>query len=855
MNNSIRRTGWLNTLAKWMRPGTTSRTRTAIRLGSELLEDRLVPDSTGSVGGGVPLDITAPSLPVHYIICVAGVFPTRGDSVDGAGGEPFLGEVLLYASDTQTDPGEPMPGWDYCDGQVLPINQNEALFSILGKTYGGNGTTTFALPDLRGRAPVDVGQTAGGPFIVDGKQAGTETDALTLNQIPNHDAPLPAGGSTSSVGGNKPISLDMPRLGINYIIAEGGIVSSIGEIRLFAGNFAPDGWVFCSGQILSISKFPALYSVIGNTYGGNGKTTFALPNLQGRMMVGSGTDPLDPALGAHLGSAATTLTVAQLPIHNYPLPGGGTTGNVGSGQLVDTTEPSLGINYIISLYGGYQSVSEDTPAVGQIEPFAGTVVPSGWLLCDGSLQQISDYAALFSLLGTTYGGDGVTTFALPNLVGRVPVEAGQGTNLTDRIIGQPFGGGTVSVANMPAESLTLPVVTVDVKADHSSVTHGAQAGFTLTISNTGAGTVAGGVTLSDPLPDLGSGNTWSIDGGVNAKSFTISGTSGNQQLNLAPNITSLKGGTTLVVHIAGITSATGSFSSATLTDTAIVDSPDETIQNQSSSASVVVIHTAPVLSKIEATLLSYHAGIPIDITSTITVSDSDSPTLAGATISISKGLAPTEDTLAFTDQNGITGSYDKSSGMLTLSGSASVADYQAALRSVTYQDTSLTPSTAARTITIVVSDGALNHNLSTLVARKIAVAAHLAPVLSKIEPATLLYKAGETVNVTDSLTVADSDSSTLVEATISFAPGFNAIEDELDFTSIDGITSSYVSTTGVLTLTGVASIADYQAALRSVTYTDESADPTASFRTLIFQVSDGFGINSTSKSVSRKISV
>lgn len=69
--------------------------------------------------------------------------------------EPFLGEIMIFAGNF------PPRGWAFCDGQLLPIVQNTALFSILGTTYGGNGQTTFALPDLRGRVPVHVGQGPG----------------------------------------------------------------------------------------------------------------------------------------------------------------------------------------------------------------------------------------------------------------------------------------------------------------------------------------------------------------------------------------------------------------------------------------------------------------------------------------------------------------------------------------------------------------------------------------------------------------------------------------------------------------------------------------------------------------------
>ena len=77
-------------------------------------------------------------------------------------------------------------GWAICAGQILPINQNQALFSLLGTTYGGNGTITFALPDLRGRTPVSIGSLWGGGQYTLGQQSGVETVTLNQTQIPQH---------------------------------------------------------------------------------------------------------------------------------------------------------------------------------------------------------------------------------------------------------------------------------------------------------------------------------------------------------------------------------------------------------------------------------------------------------------------------------------------------------------------------------------------------------------------------------------------------------------------------------------------------------------------------------------------
>ncbi|MEA2371952.1 MAG: hypothetical protein QOH12_2346 [Solirubrobacteraceae bacterium] len=165
--------------------------------------------------------------------------------------------------------------------------------------------------------------------------------------------------------------------------------SFIGEIRMFAGNFAPAGWMFCEGQLLPISENDALFNLIGTTYGGDGQSTFALPNLQGRVPVHQGNGFNLAQTG---GAEGVTLTSAQMPAHTHSLlavgdqPGTQTTpaGNllaqsfnvtpfindantnpmnagavntVGGSQPHTNFQPYLCIDFIISLFGIFPSQS------------------------------------------------------------------------------------------------------------------------------------------------------------------------------------------------------------------------------------------------------------------------------------------------------------------------------------------------------------------------------------------------------------------------------------------------------------------------------------------------------------------
>ena len=166
----------------------------------------------------------------------------------------------------------------------------------------------------------------------------------------------------------------------------------IGEIRMFGGNFAPAGWAFCSGQVMPISENDALFNLIGTTYGGDGQSTFALPNLQSRlpMHMGTGAGLSPRTIGETGGVETVTLTTQQIPIHNHApqaVSGNGNqatpqngvwagaaasryttsapslamnpslVGAAGGNQPHDNMMPYLAISFIISLFGVFPSQS------------------------------------------------------------------------------------------------------------------------------------------------------------------------------------------------------------------------------------------------------------------------------------------------------------------------------------------------------------------------------------------------------------------------------------------------------------------------------------------------------------------
>lgn len=119
----------------------------------------------------------------------------------------------------------------------------------------------------------------------------------------------------------------------------------VGEVRMFAGNFAPRGWAFCDGQLLAVSQNDALFSLLGTIYGGDGRTTFGLPDLRGRLPLHAGHGPglSDRRLGAKGGAEKVTLTVNQLPSHSHQF--SATTSNATDNSPSSTMTVAKGVGF------------------------------------------------------------------------------------------------------------------------------------------------------------------------------------------------------------------------------------------------------------------------------------------------------------------------------------------------------------------------------------------------------------------------------------------------------------------------------------------------------------------------------
>ena len=308
-----------------------------------------------STGGDQPHTNLQPYLNLTCIIALVGNFPSEGGA---GGGIPMISEIRWFAHDV-------VPGnWNRCDGTLLDIAQNPALFSLIGTTFGGDGETNFAIPDLQGRSGMHPGNGPGLTPRSLGQTGGTQTETLSLSQLPQHNHQLKAANvfadnintgnhvlsngkplqyhniyrsglptttmdSTAliSVGGGLAHENMFPFATATCVIATGGTFESrdsfVGELTMYPGRIVPDGWTLTDGQLLLINSHQSLFSLLGAAYGGDGRTTLGLPDLRGRIPVhmGFSSEGTNFPIGSKVGTETVTLNQNQMPSHTPTLRG------------------------------------------------------------------------------------------------------------------------------------------------------------------------------------------------------------------------------------------------------------------------------------------------------------------------------------------------------------------------------------------------------------------------------------------------------------------------------------------------------------------------------------------------------
>ena len=179
---------------------------------------------------------------------------------------------------------------------------------------------------------------------------------------------------------------------------------------MFAGDFAPRDFALAHGQLLPIAQNSALFSILGTQFGGDGESTFALPDLRGRVPIGTGQGPglSDYEIGDSGGFASTTLTVNQIPSHDHSVVGSTDSSATGGGQQFDNRQPYLALTPVVSTVGAFPSSNLSSDGLrGSVDWFAGNFAPrrlrtSRWQL----IVDCRKPSALSPYTASNFGGDG-----------------------------------------------------------------------------------------------------------------------------------------------------------------------------------------------------------------------------------------------------------------------------------------------------------------------------------------------------------------------------------------------------------------------------------------------------------------
>jgi large repetitive protein len=515
-----------------------------------------------------------------------------------------------------------------------------------------------------------------------------------------------------------------------------------------------------------------------------------------------------------------------------PLDGALTVSDVDSGGSLASATVSIGTGFIT---GDVLNFTNQNGITGSYNSTTGVLTLSGTTTVGNYQTALDTITYSFTANGDPTGGGGHTA----------------------RTINWSVTDGSAN--NGTSNTATSTLATVHVAP---SVTAGATAVF---VGGSGAAVqLDGALSVSD------------VDSGGNLASATVSigtgfisgdilnfanqnGISGSY--NSTTGVLTLGGTATVGNYQTALESITYSFSptngdpTAAGADTArtinwsVTDGSSSHGTSNAATSTLDTLHVAPVVTPSGATATFTGGGAAVTLDGTLSVSDADSGgKLAGATVSIGTGFI-SGDALNFTNQNGISGSYNAATGVLSLSGTASVINYQTALDSITYSFTANGDPTAAgadtaRTINWSVTDGSSSNGASNTATSTLNTV-HVAPVVTPSGAAATFTGGGAAVALDGALNVSDVDSGgNLASATVSIGTGFIS-GDILNFANQNGISGSYNSATGVLSLSGTASVVNYQAALDSITYSfsPTNGDPTAAgsdtARTINWSVSDG----------------
>ncbi len=389
----------------------------------------------------LPYSFTQPGLALTQSVISSGVYP--GNVQWGGGNVDSTAIGMIFTSAFPMSSSNLGNTLLRTQGDILPFQNLEELYSIIGHNYGGTSETNFGLPSLGGA--MMVGSLFNGSQTVLGEIQGSPFPQT----IYNYQLPPSLGGA------GIPIQNQQYSQAVNHVIQADGFYplgfapqpGMVGTVSAFLGGYTPGGFLECNGQLVSVQQFPLLFKVLGTTYGGDGVNWFGVPDLTESVPIGTG------------GQFKIGQTVGASSVSLQPNLNGG---NGAPFVPVPTMQPSVALHFLIDTVGIYDAIWQNTPTIGQIVMYAGKDVPSGWVRCEGQLLPIASNEALFALIGKNFGGDGITNFAVPDLRDRAIVGTGGPTNLT---LGQVIGQNFVQLTTDNLPPIMVPVPGLSLKND------------------------------------------------------------------------------------------------------------------------------------------------------------------------------------------------------------------------------------------------------------------------------------------------------------------------------------------------------------------------------------------------------
>ena len=776
---------------------------------------------------------------------------------------------------------------DSANNRIREISASTHLISTVAGTgfagfRGDGGSPTLAMLN----APTGIAvNSAGDLFIVDrGNSRVREVSAAT------HTISTVAGTATAGYNGdgiaatsaqlNSPFSIAIDAAG-NLFIADVGngrireVIAGTQQISTVAGNgtfgYNGDGITAVSAQlnapygitvdlagnlfiadtnnnrIREVSASTKLISTVAGTatkgFNGDGN---AATSSQLSAPYAVAVDAAGDLFIADFGNdrirevnAATKLisTVA----------GTGTVGYNGDGIAPTSANLQNPWGVVVDLYGDVfvadtfsNRVRIVTPGAPNVTVSAATSTTIQASLPTINLGQAEVFTATVSSIGGTPNAGTVTFYNGTTALYIANVSNGKATYAATTL---PVGNNTITAtfngtpnfapsSSNPGTTVTVIAVTPPAVSSPTSsniTSSSVTLGGNIT-SNGGLPVTASGVLYSltsvNPKPQIGAYGVTSVPSTSTSGIFTV------PVLNLTPGV--------LYSFVAYATNSAGT----TLTTT----------------VGTFTTLAAPTISGQSGTVTFNKGSAPVLIEPNLVVADSAGVNLTSASVTITNWQ--TEDRLNFTNLSGFGSSFivnpTTHTAVLMLTGSATAAAYQATLKTLTYQNVTLvSPVVGTRNVSITVSDGYSNSNLVTT---SITIKnVNLPPVLSGIETSPLAYKANSTsVAITSTTTISDPDSVNLSSLTIQITSGYqnnSGGKDKLSFVNQNGITGTFNAATGMLTLTGISSLSNYQAALRSVKFSTSGTAISTGTRTLTILATDDSPTPGTSTPITRNIAV